>query len=110
MNSFTKLVGSLSFLTVSTISSAAGSYSHDQEIKQIQLYEGHTGVLIKQTDMVDPDNCGRNDYYILPETRTMFKEAYSTVLAAYHSGSKIKFWIDGCHEGIPKIKHIYLIK
>ena len=69
----------------------AGNYSNYQELEQIQFYEGHSGLLIKQETMVDPDNCGRQDYYILPQNRAMFKEVYSALLSALHAKRESNF-------------------
>lgn len=89
--------------------SAAGSIASGH-ITMMMLYEGHTGVLLKHTNLADPDSCGRNDYFILPDTYPHFSEAYSLLLASYMADKKINFTVSGCHQGIPAIKHIYTVR
>ncbi|MEO7494487.1 MAG: hypothetical protein ABIT83_08300 [Massilia sp.] len=38
------------------------------EVTTIHFYNGITGVLARQATMVDPDACGRSEWYILPDT------------------------------------------
>jgi hypothetical protein len=76
----------------------------------ILLYEGHTGVLVKNSKLSDPDGCGRSDYFILPDTHSHFNESYSLLLAAYMANKKVAFTVSECHQGIPKIVHLTLPK
>lgn len=93
----------------SLTASAAGSIASGH-ITMMLLYEGHTGVLFKHTNLADPDSCGRSDYIILPDTYPHFSEAYSLLLASYMADKKISFTVSGCHQGIPAIKHISSVK
>ena len=78
------------------------------DINTIYFYLGHTGALIKHTTMIDPDSCGRKDFYILPDTHSHFKEIYSLLLSSQMANKKVSFTISGCHQGIPAIKHVAL--
>lgn len=75
-------------------------------ITRIQWYEGHTGVLVKQQGMSDIGGCGRGDYYILDENHSYFKEIYSLILAAHMSSKPLSLHLDGCIQGISRIKHV----
>lgn len=88
--------------------SFAGATTPAGQITKIGLYDGHTGILITHAYLMDPDQCGRQDIYILPQTHPHYKEAYSLLLAAQMAGKKVELTISGCHQGIPAIKHIYL--
>ncbi len=72
----------------------------------VLIYEGHAGILVQHTNMVDSDSCGRKDWYILPNTYTRFKEAYAMLLAANLANKQVAFTLSGCTDGLPKIKHI----
>jgi hypothetical protein len=77
------------------------------KITHIQFYTGHTGILIRQPEIIDPDQCGRKDYFILPQEHPFFREVYSLLLAAHMSGQPIGLYVEGCVQGLPAIKHIY---
>ena len=96
----------VSLSTLSTVVLAAGGSTSSGEITAITIYKGHTGILINHTEQIDPDACGRKDYYILPDTHPYFKEAYSLLLASRMAGKKIVLVTEGCHQGIPAIKHV----
>lgn len=93
------------FFVFSSAAIAEGQISAGN-VTLILLYEGHSGVLVKHTNLADPDNCGRGDYFILPDSHSHFKEAYSLMLSAQMAGKKVGFTVSGCHQGIPAIKHI----
>ena len=79
-------------------------------IDQLLFYKGHTGLLIKHQHASDPDSCGRQDYYILPNDHPHFSQIYSMLLAVQLANKKVSFNIDGCHQGIPSIVHVGLAK
>ena len=76
------------------------------KITTIQWYEGHTGVLVKQVGMSDLGGCGRADYYILGDKHPYFKEIYSLILSAHISSQPLALSVDGCIQGMSRIKHI----
>ena len=92
-------------LILSSWGMAAGQTPIGQ-ITAITIYKTHTGILVNQATQIDPDLCGRQDYFILPDTHSHFKEAYSLLLATHMAGRKVSLVISGCHEGIPAISHI----
>ncbi len=101
-----KQLFAFSLCTLSTFVFAAGGSTSTGEVTAITIYKGHTGILVNHTVQIDPDNCGRKDYYILPDTHPYFKEAYSLLLASRMAGQKVILVVEGCHQGIPAIKHI----
>jgi hypothetical protein len=88
---------------------AAGSVAAG-DINSLLLYKGHTGVLVKHQYPSDPDDCGRQDYYIVPAEHPLFSQIYSLLLAAQMANKKVSFSIDGCHQGIPAIVHVGMAK
>lgn len=76
-------------------------------IAAIQFWEYHDGILIKTSHpMIDPDGCGRTDWYVLPDTYSHFEEAYTLLLTAHLQNRNLKLLIEGCLQGLPVIKHI----
>jgi hypothetical protein len=54
----------------------------------ILLYEGHAGVLVRNSKLSDPDDCGRSHCFLLPDSHSHFNESYSLLLAAYVANKK----------------------
>ncbi|MCC2524125.1 hypothetical protein [Vibrio coralliilyticus] len=76
------------------------------KVKTLLWYEGHTGVLVVQENMVDHGGCGRSDYYILDEKHDYFNEIYSLILSAHIASQPLYLSLDGCVQGISRIKHV----
>lgn len=104
-----KIIPTILIITFGLISSnlsiAASGLSVGQ-VKSITWFEEHNGVLIKQDNMQDLGGCGRSDYYILNDQHPHFKEIYSLILSSHISSQPLRLHIDGCYEGISKIKHM----
>ncbi|MEY4589096.1 MAG: hypothetical protein RL497_1172 [Pseudomonadota bacterium] len=96
-------------LAIST-STHAGALASNEAINVLHYYEGHVGVLIKQPTMIDPDKCGRTDWYILRNDHPLYKEMYAVVLAAHMANKPVHFYLEGCVQGIPSIRHAYINK
>lgn len=75
-------------------------------VTTVYWHEGHTGVLIKQEGMSDLGGCGRSDFYILDDGHPYFKEIYSLILAAHLASQPLTLNLDGCVQGISRIKHV----
>ena len=76
------------------------------KIKTVLWYEGHSGVLITQEGMSDLGGCGRADYYILDDKHPYFKEIYAQILAAHLASLPMWIHLEGCVQGISRIKHV----
>jgi hypothetical protein len=84
----------------------AAAGSHAGPVYSLTWYEGHTGLLVRQPGMTDLGGCGRADYFILDRNHAHFKETYALLLAAHMSDQPISIHVDGCHEGISRIRHV----
>ncbi|MBW3532990.1 hypothetical protein [Shewanella sp. NKUCC06_TVS] len=84
----------------------AASGGSTGKITIITWYEGHTGVLIKQEGMSDLGECGRSDYYILDDKHPYFGEIYSLILSSHITSQSLSLHLDGCIQGLSRIKHI----
>ena len=93
-------------LLFSTSVMAQGGMIAPGAITALEIWESHTGILVRHAEMRDPDSCGRSDWYILPKTHPMFKEAYALLISAQSSGKQVQLWLYKCHEGLPKIAHL----
>lgn len=98
----------LALIALSMPMSYATGTTPPSTVNRLFLYEGHTGILVNISGMMDPDACGRQDWFILPNSYNRYKEAYAMLLAAKVSGQRITIVISGCYEGMPQIRHIDL--
>lgn len=94
----------LSLMAVFGSANAAGNSTG--KIITVYWHEGHTGVLIQQVGMSDLGGCGRSDYYILDDGHPYFKEIYSLILSAHMTSQPLTLNLDGCIQGISRIKHV----
>lgn len=105
MNKFT-LVLIFLFVLFWGGASYAAKGSSSGKVKTVLWYEGHRGVLVVQENMADHGGCGRKDYYILDSNHEYFKEIYSLILTAHFSSQPLIFSLEGCVQGISRIKHV----
>lgn len=89
---------------------SADGYISAGEVNAIYFHASHTGVVIKHDNLADPDNCGRSDYFILPNSHASSDKIYSLLLSAQIANKSVSMTVSGCHEGLPAIKHIRLEK
>lgn len=94
-------------LMLPSIFALAGGSAGNKPVKIIHYYDGHLGVLVQQPDMIDPDSCGRKEWYILRDSHPHYKEIYSLILASHVSGQPLEFFLVGCVQGLPSIAHVY---
>lgn len=75
----------------------AGDWGGHQEVLKIYPSTSVNGIYITQSSMIDPDQCGYTDFYVLSKDHhTLFDEIYSLVLAARVSGIPVNFHVAGC--------------
>lgn len=87
-------------------SSFAATGSNVGSVYSMTWYEAHDGLLVRQTGMTDLGGCGRADYFILDRSHIHFKETYALLLAAHMSDQPVSIDVDGCHQGISRIRHV----
>jgi hypothetical protein len=87
-------------------SALAASGSNGGRIFALTWYEGHDGLLVRQTGMTDLGGCGRSDYFILDRSHIHFKETYALLLSAHLTDQSVSIDVDGCSQGISRIRHV----
>jgi hypothetical protein len=89
---------------------AEAGWTGCRELGIVLFWQGHSGPLVNHQDgnMIDPENCGRKDWYILPVTHPHYQSIYSLLLAAKMANKKVNFHLKGCLEGLPVIEHVQL--
>ncbi len=100
-------VGALLALMSLSIFSFCGGNTENNIVNHYQYFSGHGGLLLRQPNMINPDNCPRNDLYIVSTTHPHYEGLTSLVLASHISGHKLTFHLVGCTEGLPTILHVY---
>lgn len=88
-------IGSTPALAVADVSGLVLSLNH---------FDGHQGILVKlDQQMVDPDACGRNDWYLLPDGNTHAQFVQAMLLSAQSSQRRVYIRLNGCLDGMPRI-------
>lgn len=96
----------ITFFAVS-INCLAGEYSYPGKIKRVQT-NGWNVHVITESEMKSA-GCNYNNQYTLVIDSSYMERSqiiYSTILAAYLSGKEVKFWLDECEDGFPRIKDV----
>jgi hypothetical protein len=60
--------------------------------------------------MTDLGGCGRSDYFILDRAHIHFKETYALLLSAHMTDQPVLIDVDGCHQGISRIRHVTSVR
>lgn len=73
-------------------------------IKTIQSYQGHTGLLVRlSVPMSNPANCPSSAWYILPDSNSRANVEQSLLLTAYAKREWVGLQLSGCYENYPRI-------
>lgn len=84
----------------------AGGQTPVGKIDHMLAYQGHTGLLIRHANMINPDSCARTDWLLLPKTHPYYKEIFAMTLAAFHTGNQVAIDVAGCSENFPTITNL----
>ena len=84
-------------------SSFAGGWGSREELTNVYPSTGVNGIYVAQSTMTNPDQCGRQDFYVLEKAHALFDEIYAMVLAARVSDKPIQFHVAGCVNQRPVI-------
>lgn len=79
-------------------------------VTMFHYFKGHTGLLIRQPSIINPDTCPRNDFYILPMDHRNYNEMVAMIMVSHLKGQPLSFGVEGCTEGFPTIAHLYSSK
>ncbi len=100
-------IGILLFATMVSSMGYAAKNTDVEIVSHLQYFSGHTGLLIRQPNMISLEECTRDDLYQLDVSHPHYKEMVSVILAAHISGQKLMFHLSGCNQGLPAILHVY---
>lgn len=104
----------LFFTLLSTNVCANGYLSNgpDSTIKWINLEPTVIRIAFDSPTKRNPDSCGSVGAVLMKQESDYEKAMYSSLLAAMHSGKKVKFYGAGCLSGwgttYPKVKAVYI--
>lgn len=74
---------------------AAGQSIDAQTLTYIATGWGQEGIYVKASNGVRSiDGCG--PYFMLEPSNPMLKEMMAILLSAYHAGTKVNLYVDGC--------------
>jgi len=101
-----KIIISIALMALGIQSSGAAGNSNVAAISHFHYFKSHIGLLIKQTSMVNPDACDRNDWYMLPKDHPYYKEMAALIMTAHFNRQPLLFGLDGCAQNMPTIAHV----
>jgi hypothetical protein len=59
---------------------------------------GNDIILELSSEVTNSEGCTSNNVLALKKTHPSFDEMYSAVLSAFHAGTSIQGWVNGCHQ------------
>lgn len=101
-----KVLSIILLLLAAMQSSHAGGNSENSVTATVHYYKWHTGLLVSQKTMKNPDGCARADFYMLEKSHPFYKELTALIVASHLARQVILFNVDGCSEGFPAIQHV----
>lgn len=79
----------------------------DGMVLSLNHFDGHQGILVKlDQQMIDPEACGRSDWYLLPDSNTHAQFVQAMLLSAQGSQRRVYISINGCLDGMPRIRAV----
>ncbi|WP_305840222.1 hypothetical protein [Photobacterium leiognathi] len=89
----------------------ANSSFGTKNVTKIVIHDSGNVYVYLSGDTLHQELCNNNALYVLPKENLLFKEMYSGLLAAMHSGAKVSGWVNGCYNvwgsTYPKITRLY---
>lgn len=97
-------------LLAAPFSCMAGQSINGQTLTYIATGWGQEGVYVASTnDIRSTEGCG--PHFMIEPTNPMLKEMVALLLSAYHAGSKVNLYVDGCYSSTAmKLKSVALSK
>lgn len=93
-------------LALSTGMSFAGGNTELKAVTGLNYYKGHVGLLLNQSEMINPDSCQRVDWYILPSDHPNYTEMVALIMASHFKRHPLAFYVEGCVQGLPAIVNV----
>jgi hypothetical protein len=89
-------------------STASANTDVDGMIHSLHHFEGHHGILVKlDGQMIDPEACGRTDWYILPDSSAHAQFVQAMLLTAQSSQRRLYVNLHGCLDGMPVLRAVH---
>ena len=83
------------FFVVPVMAQANSSFS-SSKVTKIILHDWGRALIYLEGTVNTNEDCTNKGYIALHKDNQHFSEMYSAALAAYHSGSEIAGWVNGC--------------
>ena len=85
------------FLSLFSLGAFANSTIGDKNVTKIIMHDSHHVYVYFSGKTQHAEDCDYKNIYLLPKEHPLFKEMYSGLLAAMHSGAKVNGYVNGCY-------------
>lgn len=75
----------------------ANNSFEEGKVTKIILHDWGRVLIYLDKDIITKEDCERKSALILNKNNQHFQEMYSSLLAAYHAGSKVSGWVNTCN-------------
>lgn len=88
----------LLFILVSSSLSQANSSFSSTTISGVVVHDFGNEIIIELANSVsNGEDCSINSSFVLLKSHPSFDQMYAAILSAFHAGTKIEGWVNGCH-------------
>ena len=90
-------------LILNTIKAHGVHWTEFSQVKSIYPRAG-VGVFVKlDIPVVNSDNCGMSDWYVIHPSNDVYTELFSFILASKKTSTPIRLYVSGCSSNRPQI-------
>ncbi|WP_054114268.1 hypothetical protein [Marinagarivorans algicola] len=94
---FRKIIG-IALLCLIAQNSCANNSFNSGKVVQVILHDWGRVLVFLEGGITTGELCTNKSYIALKKDNQFFSEMYSALLSAYHSGSSVGGWVNGCDE------------
>ncbi len=91
-----KLIISALVVIIFSPHAIANSNFGSKNVTQLIFHDSGNLYVYFSGNTIHTESCDSKTTYVLPRDNVFFKEMYSGLLAAMHSGTKVNGWVNGC--------------
>lgn len=80
-----------------SLNAFANSAFSEAKVSSVVVHDFGTVILVNlDRSATNGEGCTSNTVLVVKKTHPLFNEMYSAVLSAFHSGARVRGWVNGC--------------
>jgi len=88
----------LLFVIIFSSPAHANSSFSPAKVQQIVLHDWGAVLVVLEGGINTNESCDNKTLMVLKKSNQHFSEMYASLLAAYHAGTSVRGWVNGCHD------------